>query len=815
MGWLSELMLDLKYGLRTLRRNPASSATVCVTLAIGIGLTTAIFSVFEVVLLRPLPFPTAERLAWVSNHDTHFDQDTLVSRNDVDAWRQRTRTFEQFGTYGFLETAVGASRGVTEEFVASVSPEIWSLTGARAVRGRLFARDERDVVVLAHDAFERAFGADDGVLGRSITLNGHPVTVVGVLARDFRFLLPAPLGTTRREPAVYVAAPATRGRPGSPDSTDAGTAPSPAWVMVIAKLRPGRTIEQARSEFRSVYAQVAQQFPTPLRRGRIANVESLRDKLVGPVRRALTVLVTSALLVLLIATTNIAHVLMARALDRRSEIGVRTTLGARRGRIVRQLVAENLLIAAIGCSAGLVLATWALRTIVLAWPDAVPRLEEATLNGTALFVAIAAALVCTVVFGVGPATVLLRSDAVAAVGRSERGSSPGRGATRIRRGLVSAELALATVLLIGAGLLVKSFWSMSAGNTARDPDRILVATISLSGPRYNQRITQEQWVEDALRGVDGMVGVSAAGVDAGSFNAPVRIDGRAIEDGAGGQLAVSFKPVSLGFLRVMGVTLLQGQWPSEAALASGAVESTGALLVNERFVRTAMGGGSPLGRHISGPYVNGTVAGVVSDFKDWQLDAEAVPQVFVPFKRAMVLRSARVVIRTDRDPAAMTPQLRSAIGAIDATQAPPQFTSLADVLAASVSNRRFNLMLLSSFAGVAVLLALVGAFGVIAYSVAQRRREIGVRLALGATPREIVIAIVTQETRAALMGIAFGLVVAFAAAPLAATLLYGVTPRDALTFAAVSGALAVAAMVTSWAAAARAGRVNPLTALQN
>jgi predicted permease len=815
--WLEQVFQDMRYGLRTFRRQLTVPLVVTLTLAAGVGMNTAVFSVFEAVLLRPLPFPEPQRLVWLTNHDPQFGQDTFVSRSDVMLWRERTRLFQQIGAYGHQDLAVSAPGGVVQQRVTSISPEMWQLTGARAPLGRLFGGDEPDAVVLSYAAFERQFRGDVSVVGKSVTLNGYPVTIVGVLTREFRLALPTPLGMDVKEPAMYLPLPTAFRRAGVPDPPDPSRAPSPPWVMVVAKLRPNITVDAARAELQGVYGRIAEEFPLPLRRGRILGVQLLQDKIVGPTEVALTLLMTAVGFVLLIATTNIAHLLTARALMRRSEIAIRTALGASRVRIVRQLVSENALIAAGGCIVGLLVAKVVLDGITVAWPEAVPRLHEATMNAPVLAFGIGIALISTFLFGLAPAMALLRTEVTSTLKSSERSLSPTRGARRMRRLLVGFELAVATALLVGATLLLKSFWVMNSGSATPNPNRILIAQISLVGPRYDDRLAQEQYVQELLRRVSGAPGVShIAGIDAGSLNANIKIDGRspALSEG-GTEPAVALKPVSLGFLRAMGVPLVAGEWPSEEAMNSHASESTGALLVNERFVRVIMGNEDPIGHHVSGPFVSGTIAGVVGDFKDWRLDSDPVPQVYMPFRRAVALRSARLVLRTNQDSAAVLPVVREVAADIDRTQPVLELATLADVLASSVTNQRFNLTLLGSFAAVAVALALIGAYGVIAYSVAQRRREIGVRIALGAKPHQVVRMILGHELGVAFAGIVVGLAASLMLSPLIANLLYGIVPRDPATFVGVAMGLAAAATVTALIGAAGAASVDPIKALQN
>jgi putative ABC transport system permease protein len=808
---------DVRYSARMIRRNPGTAVVVTLTMATAIGMNAAIFGVFHAVLLRPLPHPDPERLAWLTPHSQRFNIDTMVSRPDFLIWRERAKSFERMAAYGQVDVAFLTSGQASEEQLTLVSHDFWAMTGATPELGRLFGPDEQNAIVLTHRMFEQKFNGKTDVLGTTVSLNGYPLTIVGVLARDYRVAFPTVSSEYRQDSTAYIALPNTPSQPGAADRIIPGGRPVSPWVRVVGKLRPDASIERARTEFQGIFDQIARDFPTPLREGRSHRVVPLLEKVVSPVETPLKILLVAVALLLMIATTNIAHLLLARSLSRQAEIAIRISLGAGRTRILRQLFSESLLLAVMGCGAGLALAQWTLHAVVRLWPDAVPRLEGAVINAQVLTYAVVAALVSTVLFGMAPAIALLRTDLTSALKREDKTTSPTTAVGRIRGVLVTLELTFATTLLIAAGLMFKSFWLMTARPPGFDPEKTLVTRVSLSGPRYASRIPQEQYVHELLQRVQGLPGVSAVGIDAGSFNSPVKVDGgtsEASESVSGGQPFVTFKPVSLGFLRAVGVPLIRGRWPSDDALSSDAIESTDALLVNQRFADTVLRGQEPIGRHVAGPYVSGTIAAVVADFKDWQLDAEPLPQVYVPFKRSMVLRSVRVVVRTHGDPVTVAPSVREAIARIYPTQAVAESATLDEVLGASISNRRFSLRMLALFAAVALLLALTGAYGVVAHSVGQRTREIGIRIALGGRPREVIRLVVRREMAFAAAGIALGVVGTFALAPLLDTVLYDVAPRDVATFAAVTLAMAAAATLTSWSAAARAASVDPVNVLR-
>jgi putative ABC transport system permease protein len=808
---MRELMQDLRRALRIVRRHPGVSLMASLTLALGIAMNATTFAVFDAVLLRPLPYPGAEHLVWLSPHHTRFALDTQVSRADFLIWREQARSFERMGAYGQQDLAFAVREQVTEVRVTSVTPDIWTMTAARTALGRLPAADERDVVVLSYATFERLFNGASDAIGMAVTLNGHPMIVVGVLGREYRFSFPAT--GDAQESAAFIPFPNTAGAPGSPDRPDPRMAPIPAWVRVVGRLRPAATIGQARAEMQTIFERIAREFPTPLRADRILRVMPLHEKIVGPVDTALRILLVAVGLVMLIATTNIAHLLLGRTISRRTEIAVHRSLGASSLRIMWQLLSEGLVIATTGCVAGLLLATWSLPFVAKLWPQGSVRFEDAWLAPRVLIFGIVMALASTVLFSVGPGLSVARAPLAASL--QDRGGSPGRFAVRGREWLVGIELALATALLIAAGLMIKSFWMMTETRVPPAPERILVTHVALSGLKYDRRDAQELYFSQVLERLEAVPGIGVIGIDSGSFNVTVKIAGTAADASGATEGMATFKPISRGFLRVIGATVVRGRLPADDLFSSDRIESTDALVVNERFVATMMPGQDPIGRHLKGPYVSGTIAAVVADFKDWQLDAESLPQIYVPFKRSMLLRRARIVARTESDVDTLAPVVRRTLAEIDPTQPIGALTTLEDVLASSVVNRRFNLIMLSSFAGVAFFLALAAAYGVTAYSVAQRQREIGIRMALGAEPRRVVLMIVGHDLQIALIGVLLGVAAMIVLSPVTAALLYGVRAHDPLAIAAISGALFAAAAITSWSAASRASAVEPVMALRS
>jgi putative ABC transport system permease protein len=473
--------------------------------------------------------------------------------------------------------------------------------------------------------------------------------------------------------------------------------------------------------------------------------------------------------------------------------------------VIRQFLAESVLLALLGCGAGLLLGHWALTGMLRLAPQAVPRLGEATFDAQVLGFALGASLFTGVLFGLAPATSLWKWD-VHGVLKSESGASlAGAGRIRLRGLLAAAEMALAIVLLAGAGLMLKSFWRMSAAPPGFAPGNVLVMRVTLSGQRYESWPPKQAYTEELLERLQSLPGVEAAGVDCGSLNSKVRVDGAQPTSPEDGVFA-SIRGVSPGYLRAMGVPLVRGNWPARGSLFE--------VVVNEAFTRQIVRGESA-GRHIGGSILNDAIAGVVADFKTWQLDRKPLPEVYMPYERMPVSRSMRVVVRTSGRAAAMAPAVRKLISSVDRTQPVYEFQTLDQALSDSIAPRRFNLFLLGLFAATALLLALVGIYGVIAHAVTQRTREIGIRLALGARRAEIVRLVVRQGMTLALAGIFAGVAAGVGLTRLMSSLLYDVKPNDPWIFAATSLALAVTALLASGWPALRAALVDPLTALRH
>ena len=789
-AWIEHLRQDLRYAGRVLRRNPGFAAVAVATLALGIGMNTAVFSVVNAVLLRPLDYPHPERLVWLADYDARIKRDAVASP-DLMFWRQHGESYTMMAAYGPQQAAIAAGGAAQQVSGVVVAGDFWSLTGARPALGRLFGPQEPDRVVLAWDLYARQFGADPAVIGKSVVVDGRAVTITGVLPRAFRFQFPMWWQAVEPQPVeAYFPLPAA----------DIAMFRS---VSAVAALKPRVRIAQARAELAVLEKRAQATHPVNMRFATHLRIEPLAQKLNGAARPALLILAAAGALVLLIACLNMANLLLVRATVRQREIAIRAALGAGRGRVIRQLLAESIALAVAGGAAGLALARGAVAILVRLSPNAVPRLAETTIDARVLLFTAAAAIVTGLLFGAGPAIALWRANLHDSLKEGARASC-GPSGLRLRRLLVAGELALAIVLLIGAGLLVKSYWRMHAYPPGFAPESIVTMKVRLAGPQYSEREKYEAYMRELLRRVESAPGVRAAGVSNWFLFDGVPFP----SDTKPGQThVIRLNASSPGYLKALGVRLLRGRW------LTGADAKGGHVLLNENMARAAFGTRDPIGRQILTP-APATVVGIVSAVKCAELDADPPPEIYIPHEQLPFLSGTDVVVRAAGDPAEIGPEIRKLIAGIDPSQPVYDVKTLERALSDSIAPRLFNLFLLGTFAAASLLLALVGIYGVIAYSVAERTREIGVRMALGAQRRQVVGMVVREGFIMALAGIVAGLAGAWLLTREMASLLYNVRPNDAATFAAVAAALGAAAILACWAPALKAALVDPVVALR-
>ncbi len=808
-SWLLALVHDVRFALRTMRRSPGFTAVAVLALALGIGANTAIYSVVDGVLFRSLPYADEDRLVVI----LHRGDDPASPANFHD-WREQSRAFERMGA-AQLWTAnlMGESR--SEQISAlQITSDIMPLLGVKPLLGRIFTPGE-DVpgndrsVILGHALWQRRFAGDPGVVGRTLNLSGVPFTVVGVMPESFRF---APFWTTDAEMWVPLAF--------APDAAQSRTANS---LRLFARLRPGVSIEAARADITAITGRLEREFPGS---NRDVRVVLLKEKVVGPIRPQLVVLLFTVAFVLFIACANLAHLLLARAAARHREHAVRSALGASRSRLIRQLLTESLLFAVLGGVAGLLLALWGVPLLVALQPGDIPRLEEVGVDGRALLFMAAVSLLSGLAVGVVPAIQASRVDLAPSLKDGGRGASDGRGRARLRGLLVVSQVALTLVLLIGAGLMIRTFAALRAIDPGFDPDDVVTMTVSLAGSPHGAPARRGSFFEELVQGVEALPGVTAASAInhlplAGDiWTTSYTVAGRP-QPAPGDEPLAVYRVVLPGYFETMKIPLVRGRDVS----ARDTDRAPGVVVVNERLARTQWTGEDPIGKRIEvendKPPV--TVVGVVKDSRQGSWSAPPESEVYIPFLQSEMymrrLSESRLyltlVARTSVEPAAMVPAIELGIRAHDKQVTLSEIQTMRHVVDLANARPRFYLVLLAAFAGLALTLAFIGIYGVMSYSVSQRTQEIGIRMALGARRADVLWLVLRQTLIVTATGIAIGLAASLALVHLMASLVYGVKPVDPLTFAAVAGLLALVATAATCVPARRATRVDPMVALRS
>ncbi|HJR05986.1 MAG TPA: ABC transporter permease [Pyrinomonadaceae bacterium] len=809
---MGTILQDLRYGFRMLLKSPGFTFVAVLALALGIGANSAIFSVVNAVLLRPLPFKEPERLVmlWERNET----QDTSVAYPNFLDWRDESKAFEQMTAYrrdSFNLTGAGeperlAGRLVTGNFFATL--------GVQPFAGRDFvAEDDQPAsaptVILAHGFWQRRFGGDLSIINRQLTLNDKSYTVVGVTPADFTF---------GSDTDVYVPIGLSVGE--VPFYKERGSHPG---LWVTGRLKPEASMEQARAELDTIMAHLGQQYPDT-NKGRRVHIESLYENTVRDVRPALLVLLGAVGFVLLIACANVANLLLARSSARQKEIAIRTALGAGRWRIMRQLLTESLLLAVMGGVFGLLLALWGTDILIAAAPDDVPRLADAHVDLRVLGFTLGVAVLTGLVFGLAPALQASKTDLNESLKETERGSTGRR--QRLRAALVVAEVALALVLLIGAGLMVKSLWQLQNVETGFDPNRVLALQLSLKGDKADPAkvrnfIAQVEQRVKSLPGVETVAftnGLPFAGAAEQSFG----IVGQP-PDASGDTTphpAVRYT-TSPEYLQTLGISLRKGRYFT----AQDRADSPHVVVIDETLAQKHFPNQDPLGQRLQIGWADTQpfeIVGVVGHVKHYGLDGEvpvesqfyfALDQVPAE-KMSFIAGGITLIVRTQNDPQQLAGAVRAQLLAVAPDQPVFNVRTMSDIVAESIASRRFSMILLLAFALVALVLAAVGIYGVMAYSVTQRTHEIGIRMALGAQADDVLRMVLRQGLLLILTGIATGLVAAFALTRVLAGLLYGVSATDPITFAGISLLLVTVALLACYLPARRATKVDPMVALR-
>jgi putative ABC transport system permease protein len=812
---MQTLWQDLRYGARMLVKQQGFTLIAVVTLALGVGANTAIFSVINAVLLEPLPYKDADRLVtvWENNRRRGNDQRNVVNPANFMDWKEQNNVFADLAAFIDV-SAILTSDGEPEELPAQLAtPNLFSLLGAEAILGRAFSPDDGQpnaprVTVLSYGLWQRRFGGDPGIIGRKLILNRNETRVIGVMPAGFQWHIRqnSLSGRVAELWAPYVITNEMRVRRGR-------------FLSAVARLKPGVTIEQAKAEMNVVGARLEQQH-SEFNTNWGVNVVPLRTQFVGEIRLALWILLGAVAFVLLIACANVANLLLARATARQKEIAVRATLGAGRGAIVRQLLTESVLLALTGGVAGLALAWWGAEALARLSPPELADLHSVRISAPALLFTFGVAMLTGIIFGLVPAFSAARVDLNETL--KEGGKHPG-GAThthRLRNVFVVAEVALALVLLVGAGLLIRSFARLQAVDPGFNASNLLTMRVSLPGRKYDTDQKRLAFFRQATERMQALPGVESVGAVSflpfgGSLYAGTGVDisGRPPLP-PGQRLTTGVLVTDLNYFRTMQLPLRRGRLFTEQE----ATEMRHVVVINEAFARKHFPGEDPLGRRLT-IYMKDDnqlceIIGIVGDSKFTTLDSAIEPVSYWPHPE-LTYPGMTFVLRSKGDAANLATSAREVIRSLDGEQPVSEVRTMESLLAKSVSRARFNTLLLAVFALVALLLAAVGIFGVMSYSVAQRTHELGIRLALGAQQSDVLKLVLRQGMKFALLGVVIGLGAAFGLTRLMATLLFGVTATDPLTFAGIALLLTSIALLACYLPARRATKVDPMIALRN
>jgi predicted permease len=799
------LRQDLRHAVRMLRRTPGFTLVALATLALGIGANSAIFSVAHGVLMRPLPYPNADRLTmvWMDNARIALRED-WHSYPDYADYRAANTTFADLAIFnGASRTLTGGGGGDPERVRgAHSSANLFDVLGVRPLRGRTYTAEEdrpgaNAVVVLAHGLWQRRFAGRDDAIGSTIEMNGRPMRIIGVMPPGFAF--------PERQTEFWVPTGASEGQRASRGSL---------WLQVIGRMKPGVSVEQAQADLARVNQDILTRFPS--QRGYGVNVVGYTEQVVGRVRPAILVLAGAVAFVVLIACANVASLLLARSAAREREVALRAALGAGRGRLVRQLLTESAVLAVAGGALGIGLAAIGLRALLAAAPPDLPRLDAIAMDWRVLAFTTVLSLATGLIFGVAPAWQLARTDPGQALKEGGRGSS--QGGRAMRRVLVVAEVALAVVLLVGAGLMLRSFDRLQQTDLGFRPDGLLTARVALYGERYRDSARVADFYRQVFErmraqpGVAGAAGIGTVFLTATPNSTNFSIEGRP-DFPLDERVEVPVDAATPDYFRVMEIPLRRGRFFDERD-APGAPPT---VIINETMARRFWRDEDPIGRRIKygtlasqGPWM--TIVGVVADTRRTGYDAQVRPETYLPHAQSPD-SGLMLLIRTAGDPAAVAPALRSIVRDLDPALALQSVQPLSAILVEMTAQRRLNTILLTVFGVVAALLAAVGIYGLIAYSVAQRRRELGVRLALGASAARVVRLVAGEGLLLAGAGVALGLGAALVLGRSMATMLYGVSATDPVTFAAIAVVAALTALSASIVPALRAGRIDPSRSL--
>jgi predicted permease len=802
---LETLWQDVRFGVRMLIKSPGFTIVAVIALALGIGANSAIFSVVNTVLLRPLPYKEPERLVmvWEDASKHGAPRDTPAVANYID-WRNQNQVFEGMAAMAdqsFNLTGEGEPERIDGR---RVSANLFNLLGVEPQLGRAFLTEEDQpganrVVILSHGLWQRRFGSDVNIAGKPLTLNGESYTVAGVMPAYFQFPsreveLWVPIAFSSQEAA-------NRGR---------------HYLQVVARMKPGVTLQKAQAEMNTIAARLQQQYPDS-NTGLGATVTSLHEHVAGDIKPALLVLLGAVGFVLLIACANVANLLLARSAVRQKEIALRAALGASRLRLVRQFLTESILLAAGGGLLGLLLSLWGVNILKTFIPQNISQAKAITIDGKVLAFTLLVSLLTGVIFGLAPALQASKFNLNETLKEGGRDSAAGSRSNRIRGLLVIAEVAVSLILLIGAGLLINSFMRLRNVDPGFRADNLLTMQVVLPALKYPDMARRAAFYTELVRRVEALPGVKSAAV---TTNLPLYRQGNSIgisiegrpDPVPGQELIAVTRVISPHYFRTMGIRLLQGR-------EFGEQDRTGAppvAVISETMARRFWPGEDPVGKRIrsapTAPWI--TIIGIVNDVRQFELNADPKPQMYLSYEQAGLFAPRDLVVSTDVEPLSLAATVRKTVWEIDKDQPVSNIRTMDDILSESIGRQRFSVLLLGIFAALAMILAAVGLYGVMSYSVAQRTREIGIRMALGAQRRDVLKMVIGQGLKLVLIGVLIGLVAAFILTRVMTSLLFGVSATDPTTFITISLVLVSVAVLASYIPARRATRVDPMIALR-